>query len=101
MVVFRPSTAWATTWTSIPLSTTVANAPKNVPRYPAAVATSGPAGLPESESSAPRPDPKLSCPSAASTRLSTAGTTMNSVMTPAERPTMALGLRRIVLNAPS
>ena len=41
------------------------------------------------------------CPSAASARVTSTGTTMNAVVTSAERPTIAFGLRRMVLKAPS
>ena len=95
IVVRRPRTASATTCTSMPLSTTVANSPKNEPRY--VIASAAPSTPP----SPPGEDPVDSSPSVARARLSRTGTTRKAVVTSAASPTIARGLRRIVLNAPS
>ncbi len=99
-VVRRPSTASATTRTSRPLSTTVANRPKKVPRYVAKViAPVSNVAIPPEGWSSPRS--RLSRPAAARARVTSTGTTMNPVVTSAASPTIARGLRRMVLKAPS
>ena len=97
IAVRRPSTASATTWTSMPLRTTVANNPKKEPR----LATTAVAPLPPVPNGCAVSSIGVSSPSAARPSVISTGTTRNAADTRAASPTIAFGLRRIVLNAPS
>ena len=99
MLVLRPSTASATTRTSMPLSTTVASASNSVPRFRTRLTPVGWNWLNPLWAASSRLNDRL--PPAASASVISTGTTIAPNVTRAASPTIAFGLRLMVLNAPS